>query len=224
MLNTLANHNFLPHDGKDITREQTADALFNALNVNKTLGSFLFDFALRTSPKANASTPTFSLNNLGNHNILEHDASLSRPDAFNGNALAFNQTIFDETRSYWTADIINIEMAAKARLARIKTSAATNPTYQLSELGSQFAFGESVAYVLFMGDKTSATANRSWVEWFFEHERLPVHFGWKRPPTLFQENDLTRYMGLIQNITKGLGDVKPVALQPAKRIPTHFGF
>lgn len=73
MLNTLANHGFLPHDGKHITREQTENALFEALNINKTLASFLFDFALTTNPK---NESTFSLNDLGNHNILEHDASL----------------------------------------------------------------------------------------------------------------------------------------------------
>jgi hypothetical protein len=74
MLNTLANHGFLPHHGKDISREVTQNALFDALNINKTLGSFLFDFAITTNPTANATT--FSLNDLGNHNILEHDASL----------------------------------------------------------------------------------------------------------------------------------------------------
>jgi len=74
MLNTLANHGFLPHHGKDISREVTENALFDALNINKTLGSFLFDFAITTNPTANATT--FSLNDLGNHNILEHDASL----------------------------------------------------------------------------------------------------------------------------------------------------
>jgi hypothetical protein len=74
MLNTLANHGFLPHDGKDISRDATAAALFDALHINKTLGGFLFEFAMRTNPKPNATT--FSLNDLGNHNILEHDASL----------------------------------------------------------------------------------------------------------------------------------------------------
>lgn len=74
MLNTLANHGFLPHNGKDITRKQTQDALSKALNIENDLASFLFDFAITTNPKANAST--FSLNDLGNHNILEHDASL----------------------------------------------------------------------------------------------------------------------------------------------------
>lgn len=74
MLNTLTNHGFFPHDGRDISREVTENALFDALNINKTLGSFLFDFAITTNPLENATT--FSLNDLGNHNVLEHDASL----------------------------------------------------------------------------------------------------------------------------------------------------
>jgi hypothetical protein len=74
MLNTLANHGFLPHHGRDLTRKQVVDGLYNGLNINKTAASALFDFALMTSPKPNATT--FSLNDLGRHNILEHDASL----------------------------------------------------------------------------------------------------------------------------------------------------
>ena len=74
MLNTLANHGFLPHNGKDISKEVTAQALFDGLHINKTLGEFLFDFAITTNPAPNSTT--FSLNDLGNHNVLEHDASL----------------------------------------------------------------------------------------------------------------------------------------------------
>jgi hypothetical protein len=74
MLNTLANHNFLPHNGKAITSARVKYALGTALNIDAGLSQFLFDFALTTSPEANATT--FSLNDLGRHNILEHDASL----------------------------------------------------------------------------------------------------------------------------------------------------
>ena len=91
----------------------------------------------------------------------------SRSDAFFGNVFTFNQTIFDETKSFWTDEILSIQMAANARVARIKTSQATNPTYELSELGKNFSFGESVAYMILLGDKNSGTANRSWVEFFF---------------------------------------------------------
>ncbi|KAK3349058.1 Chloroperoxidase [Lasiosphaeria hispida] len=219
MLNTLANHGFLPHDGKDISREATENALFDALNINKTLGGFLFDFAITTNPKPNATA--FSLNDLGNHNVLEHDASLSRSDAFFGNVLTFNQSIFDETRTFWTDETLDIQMAANARVGRIKTSRATNPTYELSELGTAFTFGESVAYIILIGDKHSGTANRSWVEYFFEHEQLPLHLGWHRAAELFQEIDLDRYMDEIQNLTEATAEVAPAARQ---RRSGHFGW
>jgi len=74
MLSTLANHGFLPHSGKDINQETFVNALFDALNMNNTLGNILWKTALFTNPNKNATT--FSLNDLGNHNVLEHDASL----------------------------------------------------------------------------------------------------------------------------------------------------
>lgn len=74
MLNTLANHGFLPHDGKSITVNKTVDALSSALNIAPELGSFLHKFAVTTNPQPNATT--FDLNHLSRHNILEHDGSL----------------------------------------------------------------------------------------------------------------------------------------------------
>jgi hypothetical protein len=92
----------------------------------------------------------------------------SRSDAYYGNVLVFNQSVFDETKSYFTSETVTLEMAAKARLARIKTSKATNPTYTMSDLGDAFTYGESAAYVVVLGgDKKSATVKRSWVEWLF---------------------------------------------------------
>lgn len=74
MLNTLANHGFLPHDGKVITENRTINTLQTVLNIDPSLGEFLFQKALTTNPAPNATT--FDLDNLDRHNILEHDASL----------------------------------------------------------------------------------------------------------------------------------------------------
>jgi hypothetical protein len=225
MLNTLTNHGFLPHDGQDIDRETTENALFDALHVNKTLAGFLFDFAITTNPIANATT--FSLNDLGNHNVLEHDASLSRADAYHGSVLAFNHTVFEETKSYWTDEIVDLKMAANARYYRIKTSQATNPTYVMSELGDAFTYGESAAYVVLFGDKETQTVPRSWLEWLFEKEQLPQHLGWKRPAQSFEAADLDRFMSLIQNYTE---QIEAPACESrkqrrqARRVPSHFGF
>lgn len=74
MLNTLANHGFLPHSGKVITQNRTINALQTALNIDPALSLFLFQEALTTNPTPNATT--FDLDDLDRHDILEHDASL----------------------------------------------------------------------------------------------------------------------------------------------------
>lgn len=75
MLNSLANHGFLPHDGRAISQNITIAALADALNVDESLAEFLHSQALTTVLDPDGSN-TFSLDDLSNHNILEHDASL----------------------------------------------------------------------------------------------------------------------------------------------------
>lgn len=74
MLNALANHGILPHDGKHITEEQTINALKSTINLNEDLAKTQFEAALTTNPDPHATT--YSLDDLCSHGILEHDASL----------------------------------------------------------------------------------------------------------------------------------------------------
>lgn len=74
MLNSLANHNYLPHDGKNLTLDIVINALDTALNIDAELATFLHAEAVTTNPTPNATT--FDLDHLSRHNILEHDASL----------------------------------------------------------------------------------------------------------------------------------------------------
>lgn len=133
-LNTLANHGFLPRDGQNITQDQTTTALDTALNIPPQFGAFLHMAAVRTNPTGNV-TNTFSLTDLSRHDILEHDASLSRQDAFFGDNAAFNATVFAETQAKWQ-DTIDVPQAAAARFARVQTSNATNPTFGFTKVGA----------------------------------------------------------------------------------------
>ncbi len=74
MLNALANHGFLPRDGRDITENQTVTALNDALNLTPDFGQFLFTAARLSNPKPNATT--FNLDHLDRHDLFEHDGSL----------------------------------------------------------------------------------------------------------------------------------------------------
>lgn len=165
MLNALANQGFLPRNGQNIDENTTAKALDTALNIPPEFGKLLHKAAVRTNPTGNV-TNSFNLDHLARHNILEHDASLSRQDAAFGNNIAFNETVFSETRSNWQ-DTIDVQQAAKARLARVNTSNATNPSFGFTKIGEQFSVGESAAYLIVLGNKTTRTANRTVVEYLF---------------------------------------------------------
>ncbi|KAI1800309.1 Cloroperoxidase [Daldinia bambusicola] len=195
MLNTLANHGFLPHDGKNIDVNTTVRALSTALNFDDTLSRDLHEFAVTTNPQPNSTW--FSLDHLSRHNVLEHDASLSRQDAYFGPPDVFNEAVFNETKAYWTGDIINMQMAANALAARLMTSNLTNPEFSMSQLGRNFGLGETAAYIAIMGSKETRTAPKALVEYLFENERLPYELGFKKAKSAFTEDDLTTMMDEI---------------------------
>lgn len=74
MLNTLANHGYLPRNGRAISKEVAIKVLDDILNWDETVVGPLYDFAQPTNPAPNATT--INLKELTTHNILEHDASL----------------------------------------------------------------------------------------------------------------------------------------------------
>ncbi|KAK3369921.1 Chloroperoxidase [Podospora didyma] len=201
-LNTFANHGFLPRSGKYITQKDLADGLFNAVHFDANISRFLFDFATRTNPEPNATW--FSLDHLSRHKVLEHDASLSRVDAYVGHADVFNQQAFDETRSYW-GDVVNVESGTASIIARMKTCKATNPTYSLSNLGEGFILGETAAFISILGDAQSITVDKRRVEYLFQNERLPTKLGWKRSSTPFSTDLL-------------LGNLEKVRLEYEKQL------
>ncbi|KAK8031272.1 Cloroperoxidase [Apiospora arundinis] len=199
MLNSLANHNYLPHNGKNIDVAITKKALRDALNIDEELGQFLYDNAVTTNPTPNATA--YSLADLSRHNVLEHDASFSRQDAHFGPPDKFNATIFAETQSYWHGPVINTTMAAQARQARIRTSNATNPEYKLSPLGIGFSLGEAAAYIIILGERQNYTADKCVVEYLFENEKLPTKLGWQRPEPSVSFAELQKVMGMLYNET-----------------------
>ena len=67
-----------------------------------------------------------------------------------------------------------MEQAARARQARVDTSNATNPDFGLSKDALSLTYGESAAYIIVFGNKTSGVVNKSWVEYFFR-ESQPYH-------------------------------------------------
>ena len=54
MLNTLANHGFLPHDGKNFTKSVVMKGLQDGLSFDKALIETMFEHALVVNPEEGA--------------------------------------------------------------------------------------------------------------------------------------------------------------------------
>lgn len=101
------------------------------------------------------------------HGVLEHDASLSRSDAYFGNNHVFNQSVFDQSKKYWTTDILDRYQMADSKLSRQIQSRATNPEYNFSSSVENFSIGEILAPFAVFGDRDAVTVSRTWAEYFF---------------------------------------------------------
>lgn len=55
MMNTLANHGFLPHDGRNITKDNAIHALNTAINFNVSLAAIMWEQAIIANPEPNAT-------------------------------------------------------------------------------------------------------------------------------------------------------------------------
>ncbi|KAI1099048.1 Cloroperoxidase [Jackrogersella minutella] len=218
MLNTLANHGFLPRDGKNITQDITIDALGSALNFNQSLAELMFEMALIANPTPNATF--FTLDQLNVHNVLEHDGSLSRSDAYFGNNHIFNETVFDQTRAWWTEAILDANQLANGKVARQLISKAFNPNYTFTARINDFSLGEVIAPIVAFGDLQAARVNRTLVEYFFRNERFPTELGWTKRTEQITLEVISHLTGIMSNASNLLTTAEPIV---SKRADLHAG-
>ncbi|KAF5009139.1 hypothetical protein FDECE_4629 [Fusarium decemcellulare] len=183
MMNTLANHGFLPRDGKNLTQEVVVSGLKRGINLHEALGTQMFKQSIIANPEPNATFFTLRL------------------DAYFGNNHAFNQKVFDTTKAYWTAETVDTKMLANGKLFRQIQSRSTNPNYTFTSRTDTFSMGELAAPVLVFGDKATATVPRNLMEYFFENERLPTELGWQKKKNPVMVEDVMQMLGVVHNAT-----------------------
>jgi hypothetical protein len=164
MLNTLANHGYLPRNGQNITAEMVYSAFNASLNFNNSILIQATEAALTMSTTGDSTT--FNLADTVEHDIIEHDASLSRKDLYFGDNLDFDADVWANTTAFFTADPITLEMAAQARAARIGQAQAINPDFYFPDDLAQNQLSETALYLIILGDE-NGNAPASYVEALF---------------------------------------------------------
>ncbi|PRP76476.1 hypothetical protein PROFUN_15136 [Planoprotostelium fungivorum] len=174
-LNTLANHNWLPHDGKNISKAALMSALTDGLNVG-------YDVALllATGAFSDLGTPeTITLEELQKHNMIEHDASLSRLDNYLGDSTKLDQTLFERLLNASSDGItISIPDFVKYRRERQEESKTNNPSEVFGKKQLIAAAGEVVLVSTIFGSYFSGLPVEA-ARTFFGSERFPD--GWTKP-------------------------------------------
>lgn len=190
MLNSLANHGFLPRNGRNISEEKFLDVLINTAKLGTSAAQFLVGQAMPLGYERDG-VKYLDLENLQKlvnfqsfdprHNAIEHDASLSRIDAALGNSTIFNQLIFDDMYSFThligSEEYISARGLGKYRKQREIQSRSMNKEFVFGASQQAGAYAEAAVLLLEFKDETG-DAPMKLITPFFEQECLPFDQGW----------------------------------------------
>ncbi|KAI4933280.1 hypothetical protein J4E85_003685 [Alternaria conjuncta] len=235
MLNTLANHGFLPRDGRNFTQENVVKGLKDGLNFNASLGALMWQQAVIANPEPNATF--FTLEQLNVHNVLEHDASLTRTDAAFGNNHVFNETVYNVSKQWWTEEVVTAKMLANSKIFRQLESRATNPNYTFTASTEEFSLGEVAAPIIAFGSLDEGTVNRTLMETCkivernvglevnlkAENERLPNDLGWTKKSDEITLMNILATTSIVRNATSLLTGGNTAEDSPHGKRDIHGG-
>ncbi|KAJ7189035.1 Cloroperoxidase [Mycena filopes] len=192
-LNTLANHGYLPRNGRNIDIPMILKASIDGFNIGPDAILQAAKFGLLSGD----APTTLDLDALKLHNLIEHDASLSRQDFALGDNLHFNESIFSTLlNANPGVDYYNATSAGQVQHDRLAISVATNPNVTNTAKEFLLRTRESSFYLTLLGNSTGV-APKKFVQIFFREERLPIAEGWKRPRTTITADSLETIEGII---------------------------
>ncbi|POM75109.1 Chloroperoxidase [Phytophthora palmivora] len=166
-LNSLANHGYLPRNGKDLTPQVLRTAIMDVFNVDKTLAERL------TRPLPQQLT----LADLSIHGFIEHDASLVHNDAvFKTDPAQMNATLAANLFAKSKDNKLDKHVMAAVRRQREAQCKAENSEYALSVKSQATAYGEAALLLLAMGDYETETISVEHAKSFLVDEKIPDDF------------------------------------------------
>lgn len=203
-MNSLANHNFIQRDGRNITVASLVPVLQEVFHLSPELANIISGLGVFTAP--DPSKGVFTLDDLNRHNFFEHDASLSREDFyFRKDASTFRPEVFKKFIDHFKGmDYVTLEAAAAARYAMVVDSRKRNPTFTYEAQQRITSYGETIKYFRSIVDPNTQKCPVAWVKILFgellshpgldssvgvltpyplEQERLPFNEGWRPPKT-----------------------------------------
>jgi hypothetical protein len=175
MLNTLKNYNVLP--GKQITPDHMRNALY-ALKSDAVLAN-----VLALILKISFGTAC-DLNVIGTHNVLEHDASLTREDYGIGDHVRCSKKRLHKMMSYSTdGKYLKLNELAAYYKYQKRQSELNNKHCVFTRKHFIAGLGERSVLFGLLRDQTGHVPLK-WLKYFFLKEKLPFEDGFELKPLL----------------------------------------
>lgn len=171
----MANHGWLPRSGKNIDLATFQQAIAGGYNLKPESMDSVFELAVNFNITTTGNPNTWSLFDLARHDRIEVDGSLSRNDIYFGDNVHFDANVWagvaKDLDLYNThgpgKKYITIEVAAKARAARVAEAMRVNPEFNNSANAIEGSPGTTALYLLTMWDYKAGAAPKKWVRPFF---------------------------------------------------------
>ncbi|KAG8417466.1 hypothetical protein J3458_004970 [Metarhizium acridum] len=200
MVNTLANHGYLPHNGRNISVKHFGDAVVEALNTVPAYGTRPASVFFKGWGK-----DSFDLEDLNTPGILQHISSLSRDDMTPMERnIAVDVARVSALLEDSPTDYVDAASMAKSRL---RVEALSEPE-RLSSREQLLAYMEASLVLMMMKEGEvppafSFPSAKTWIApkervrvWLTE-ERLPDELGWKRSERKLGVLDLVPIMKAV---------------------------
>jgi hypothetical protein len=161
-------------------------ALTEVYNVDPSFATTLASQGIQGVPHVEAGPNALNLDDLNKHDAIEHDASLTRLDAIQGDNHNVQPKLVDALLADATGEFLTVQSLAKSRGRReAESKAAGSPA--LSAKASTLAYGEAALLLQVLGHLGTAKKDGSEFlvpkaaakRWLLE-EQLPLD--WKKPP------------------------------------------
>ncbi|ETW83607.1 Chloroperoxidase 1 [Heterobasidion irregulare TC 32-1] len=191
-LNTLANHGYLPHNGRDIHASQIVSALREGfhlslpLSVFLTFGSYLLLGQFRR----------LSLGDLARHGAIEHDASLARRNARATSEYAPCKLDEDALKALLEDSADGSGLTAHD-IARARVRRENSLRVPLDHMHAEIARGEMALVLGIFGQHAGASAVEASQEDEVPLELLSEWWNTERFPDNWRP---TRIQGLLQTV------------------------
>jgi len=203
-LNTLANHGYLPRNGKAITPDMLTSGIQNIYNVDSFLGYTLGHLSIPLVENNTLTATTLDLDHLNLHDAIEHDASLSRNDFSQGDNHSLQPELLEALLNDAEGDSLTAESLAKSRARREKESVAKGAP-PLGTKASSLAYGESALLLQAFGVPSNDAvgklkASKAAVKTWFRDEKLPA--GYVKPANPISFTSTSSLSNSIQSLAK----------------------